>query len=549
MNLKYVFIAFLATVVVSCTSVWAAQHQVKLDGSGDFASIQDAIDLAQDGDLIVVWPGTYYENVRLNGKNLVVRSLSPQDANVVASTVIDGGRAGTVVTFSGTEDESCELSGFTITNGQSVNGGGIVGGFYAASRTQARITSCVVVGNYAEYGGGMYLSNGDVVGCVVKGNEAQYDGGGMFSFHGLISGCTIEGNLAGCGGGGLFRCNGEIVDCTIDENRAEYGGGLYYCDGQIDGCLVTRNSADYGGGVCGCVGAITSCVIVDNAAEYYGGGLYSCYSAIANCLVRGNSATHGGGLYGCEASLTNCTISENHAELGGGLCSSYGPISSCIVWGNVASDGGEFYGISTPFYSCIGNWAYGGEGNISDDPLFTPGPLGDHYLCSLLAGQDAQSPCIDAGAEWPKLLFLASLSTQTDSALDANRVDMGYHYAPVDLNVQSYLNGSEFGPGDAIECSIAVQNAAADLAADVYLAFILPEGSVLCLTQDGLAAGIRPWLTGVILPQGLDFGPSVVYRLAVPSYAPTGPYHFAAALAASGRDYFISLSAAPFTID
>ena len=49
----------------------------------------------------------------------------------------------------------------------------------------------------------------------------------------------------------------------------------------------------------------------------------------------------------------------------------------------------------------------------------------------------------------------------------------------------------------------------------------------------------------------VDFGSgrAVIYELTVPSDASAGSYCFAAALTASGRDNFISVSASPFTID
>ncbi len=547
MNLKAPLFSLLLAISICDAPAFPAEYQVNLDGSADFVSIQDAIDVAVDQDVIVVHPGTYRENLRYNGKNIILQSLDPGDDDFVASTIIDGGKAGTVVTFDGTEDESCLLAGFTVKNGESVNGGGIVGGFYADIRTQARVEHCTIVGNCAKYGGGMYLSNGDVVDCDIRDNEAQYYGGGIYGFHGQIADCVIEGNRAGRGGG-LFRCNGEIVGCTVSGNSAEYGGGVYYCDGEITDSVIAGNSADYGGGVCGCVGTITSCVVADNVAEQSGGGLYSCYAAIINCLVTGNSALRGGGLYSCEAGLTNCTISGNSADLGAGLCSSYGSITNCIVWGNSPGDGNEFFGISTPSYSCIRGWAHGGEGNVSGDPLFVEGPIGDHYLSSLGAGQDTNSPCIDAGAEVPKILFLTSLTTQTDGALDMNRVDIGYHYAPVHLAIQSYLNGGSFAPGDSIQCSIAVQNAGLQLSADLYLAFVLPDGAVAYLVNGGFDADARPWLTNVALPAGFTFGPATVFELTVPVETPTGQYKFAAALTASGRDYLISVSVTSFVV-
>ncbi len=36
---------------------------VKQDGSGDYSSIQQAIDAASDADTVLVWPGSYQENI------------------------------------------------------------------------------------------------------------------------------------------------------------------------------------------------------------------------------------------------------------------------------------------------------------------------------------------------------------------------------------------------------------------------------------------------------------------------------------------------------
>jgi len=104
-------IAVLVMLVVFpiCASAFAAEYQVKQDGTGDFTTIQAAIDAAQDGDVIVVHPGTYYENIRFDGKNITLRSLDPEDGQVVASTIIDGGQNEAVVTFAGTENAPPEF--------------------------------------------------------------------------------------------------------------------------------------------------------------------------------------------------------------------------------------------------------------------------------------------------------------------------------------------------------------------------------------------------------------------------------------------------------
>jgi len=77
------------------------------NGSGNYSSIQDAIDNASDGDTVYVYNGTYYENIVINSSiNLVGEDKY--------STVIDGGRNDDVVDI--VTDSVC-VSGFTIQNG------------------------------------------------------------------------------------------------------------------------------------------------------------------------------------------------------------------------------------------------------------------------------------------------------------------------------------------------------------------------------------------------------------------------------------------------
>jgi hypothetical protein len=250
--------------------------------------------------------------------------------------------------------------------------------------------------------------------------------------------------------------NSVVEGFTIQNGSALYGGGIE-CDfssPKISNCIIRGNSASDGGGI-DCYYAsptIVDCVITGNTASNNGGGV-ECYEAaptIVNCLIQDNLAGNYGGAMNCPASspvISNCTIAENVgvSENSGGVFADY-PFSSpiitnCILWGNgddVALGAGSIT------YSCIED-ADSGTGNISDDPLFKQGPLGDYYLSNYRAGQildpdgqavdpnvnpeDANSPCIDAGDPCgTSYVDDANYTTRTDSEPDTNIVDIGYHY-------------------------------------------------------------------------------------------------------------------------
>ena len=203
---------FAATPVFATVYVSTTGSDVTGDGSSGnpYATIQRGINSAAPAETVQVAAGVYYENVSFGGKDVTVTSTNPDDPAVVSATIIDGGNAGTVVTFTSGETSAAVLTGFTITNGEAAEGGGI---YSTASPT---ITKNVFTENectwYDYYrGGGAICARGGsptITYNTITGNESAYMAAGIGCFG--CSNVTIEHN--------------EITD-----NEAYYGGGGIAC--------------------------------------------------------------------------------------------------------------------------------------------------------------------------------------------------------------------------------------------------------------------------------------------------------------------------------
>lgn len=139
------------TLCVLFESSLSAEYVVHPDGSGDFTTIQDAIDAAEDADVILLADGTFTGSgnteIFYNGKAVTVRSLSGNARNCI----IDCGGVVRGFNFVSGEDHDSQLRGVTIRNGYSPSSG-------AAAVTGASPTFHGVIfqSNSAETGGAIH---------------------------------------------------------------------------------------------------------------------------------------------------------------------------------------------------------------------------------------------------------------------------------------------------------------------------------------------------------------------------------------------------------
>lgn len=359
MKTNFLIFSFL----LCCSSAFSQIIRVP----GDYPTIQAGIDASQNGDTVLVSPGTYYENLKMKGRNILLGSLfvTTGDLSYVNSTVIDGSRplhadsASCVLIING-EDSSCVIAGFTITGGKGTRWEDEHG-----------------PGRWYVEGGGFLIQYAapTIRNNLITGNEAIRKTAGITS-----------------AGGGAIRCgdgNPHILNNMITFNKGLYGGGIVL---NYAGCVIRNN------------------VIANNSGgqDYGGGGLWLNGSGVKprfienNTIVNNSSTTYGGGI---------------DAHFG-----SSGNYRNNIVYGNTAPSSPQAYGNPRMTYSDV-QGGYTGTGNFDDNPRFAE----EHYY--LPAGShciDAGNPdAIYNDQEDPGQAGLALLPS-----LGTLRNDMGAYGGP-----------------------------------------------------------------------------------------------------------------------
>lgn len=327
-NTKYIillFIIVISTFLIGCDAIIPTTKRVYNTDTGiDYDTIQEAIDAALSGEIIIVYPGTYKENIEFDDRNITVQSTDPLDSNIVTTTVIDGGSYDSVVQF--LDGDMSTLKGFTIRNGDAERGSGIY-----VEDSSPTIKNNTITGNNASYGGGgIYVttfSSPDISGNTITKNNTRY-GGGIYVSN---SSPTIENNnisdntasyIYGDGGGIVVTnfSSPTIKNNTITDNTSGNGGGIYvttFSYPDISGNTITGNNASYGGGIFldSTSPTISNNTISNNQAEYDGGGIYvyiCSNSTITGNTITGNTATNVGG--GIVVNFSNSTITDNTIE-------------------------------------------------------------------------------------------------------------------------------------------------------------------------------------------------------------------------------------------
>jgi hypothetical protein len=408
----------LPALALFAMSAPAVSEAATIRVPADARTIQQAIDVAAPGDIVLVSPGTYFERINFRGKSITVSSEQGPDV-----TIIDGQRGGIVVSFLSREGRDSVLTGFTIRGGYSQ---------FSGAGVAITFSSPTIRGNTITQNGGC-----SGVGITIGGGAPRIENNRIVG--NLIDACT--------GGSGIgihiLGNNGtppEIVGNDISDNTSigsTFGGGIGLNGAGavlIQGNVIARNitAGAYG---CGWGGGIWSAnfgqativgnLIVGNVACFGGGANWGGTTGTTtwvNNTIAGNSALYQPALVVVGFSFNRLYNNILSAASGPAFYCDFAPAQGQVLVNNdVFSDGAAPYG---------GNCAdqTGLNGNISSDPRFIDPDHGDYRLTMT-------SPAIDAGFDAAPLLPAVDLSGSA-RVVDGN----GDGSAHVDLGAFEYHN-------------------------------------------------------------------------------------------------------------
>ena len=320
------------------------------DWSRAFTNLQEALDIARDGQTVLVTNGVYSGTEFQVAANIALQSVNGPEV-----TILDGNDTRRCATVTA----DARISGFAFHGGYTLESGGGV------SMSAGTLSNCIIRFSSADqYGGGVFMSGGNMVQTRIYGNEARY-------------------------GGGVFLMGGSVSQMSASNNSALYGGGAYQSGG-----ILLRSG------------------LHDNYAEVYGGGLMIQAGTIAQSAVTYNlTRSDGGGIELFGGTVVNCTLAKNHASgYGGGIDISVtnGVLLNNIIYQNTAQAGGPnwYKWRNSGLYYCCTSPDPEDEGSFDADPLLADSAARDCHLKStagrwaapgIWVADAASSPCLDAG--------------------------------------------------------------------------------------------------------------------------------------------------------
>ena len=335
--------------------------------SGDYPSIQEAIDNSLDGDVINVSTGTYNESLLFDGRELSIlgnqSTLAPINSNDTVRW-LNGANVeisdfhilpNTSRAFYSV-NSSASVKNSTVSNSGNLNT--LNGGTIYVDAGSFDLTEVIIDTSSGQWGGTVYAINA----AQLEWNQVEIttssgEYGGTFYLDESVlvaSDLSIDDTQANFSGGGLYLIDSEVTLNEFELNNCQgdqtWGAGIYATgtlltinDGLISSCKALDFLSGYGGGAIYATSASTLDffdVYLSDSTAYFGGGMalgWTTNASLVNFTAFDNRANNigntalGGALFigpTANVACTNCSFLDNEADQGGAIAIESGGLFS-----------------------------------------------------------------------------------------------------------------------------------------------------------------------------------------------------------------------------
>lgn len=201
---------------------------------GDYPAIQQGIDAAAPSDTILIWPGTYVEDLVIDQKDLTLASqyLMTGDTSLISNTILDGDSAFSILALYG--PHTVHVTGLTFMHGYghySFEQGQWGGAITLKDTTGVQAKNCRFIENYGDRPTCIYAASYSsilVENSLFALNEGAEEGTNVI--------WNAWGNLS------------TIRSCEFIENIAGRTPLIILAPGEavvVENCKINRNQGNY----------------------------------------------------------------------------------------------------------------------------------------------------------------------------------------------------------------------------------------------------------------------------------------------------------------
>ena len=309
--------AILSFVVLLAQSTFALAADRLVPSQ--YSTISAAVSAAQNGDRVLVAPGTYNEQVVVSGKAIRIESV----AGPSTTTIDRNSSSGAVFSFSAVPAAGCDLVGFTVKRAFD--------DAVSVSGSTVRISNFRVLSGYRAVAVTGSTSNVTIDGLQSAG-MTNSNGTGIRADAGTVL-CRTSSMIGASNisqGGAVYVTGSASVrleNCTLSSLSGSYGA-LYVNSGSltmIGGSIRDSNFVYGGAAYCSGSGVLSlGQVEFSGLAASYGGVLYhdTGSSTVTSCEAEGVSAGLGGAFVYQNSGQVACTgvvVRQSIVTMSGGV--------------------------------------------------------------------------------------------------------------------------------------------------------------------------------------------------------------------------------------